>query len=124
MPFEFIPEPLERRALLSVSLTNSGWTKFAQSSDTRIIYVSSSSGSDSNSGLSANAPLKSIGKAKSLLRDGKPDWLLLKRGDTFAGGIGPWKTSGRSASEMQVFGTYGTGNRPILKSGTKEGFVT
>src|SRR5262245_18797021 len=124
MPLEFIPEPLERRALLSVSLTSGGWTKFAQSSDTRIVYVSNSSGSDSNSGLSASAPLKTIGKARSFIRDGKPDWLLLKRGDTFTGGIGPWKTSGRSAQEMQVIGTYGSGTRPVLKTGTKEGIVT
>ena len=98
--------------------------KFAASSDTRIVYVSSSSGNDHNTGLSASSPLKTIAKAKTLIRDGKPDWLLLKSGDTFAGGIGPWKTSGRSASEMQLIGNYGTGARPILDSGTTEGFVT
>jgi len=124
MSLDCLFQPLERRRFLSVSLSSRGWTSFAQSSDSRVVYVSSTSGSDSNSGLSSSAPLKTIGKAKSLIRDGRPDWMLLKRGDTFSGGIGPWKTSGRSSQEMQRIGNYGSGNRPILKSGTKEGFVT
>ena len=122
--FQYNLEALEQRALLSATLSSDGWTKFTASSDTRIVYVSSSSGKDTNSGLSASSPLKSIAKAKSLIRDGKPDWLLLKSGDTFSGGVGPWKTSGRSASEMQFIGSYGTGARPVLDSGTQEGFVT
>jgi hypothetical protein len=124
MQSDCLLESLEPRALLSVSLSSSGWTSFSKSSDTRIVYVSSSSGSDSNSGLSIDKPVKSLGRAKSLVRDGKPDWMLLKSGDTFSGGIGPWKTSGRSSQEMQRIGNYGSGNRPVLKSGTKEGFVT
>jgi hypothetical protein len=117
-------ESFEPRTLFAATLGSDGWTHFTPSSDTRIIYVSSSSGKDSNSGLSPSSPLKTISKAKSLIRDGKPDWLLLKADDTFTGGIGPWKTSGRSASEMQLIGSYGTGARPILDSGTQEGFVT
>src|SRR5437660_1311216 len=121
---QFDLEMLEQRALLAASLGSDGWTHFSPSSDTRIVYVSSSSGNDSSSGLSSNSPLKTLAKARSLIRDGKPDWLLLKSGDTFSGGIGPWKTSGRSATEMQLIGNYGSGARPILKTGTKEGFVT
>jgi hypothetical protein len=117
-------EEIESRTLLSVSLGSDGWTSFGKSSDTHVIYVSSSSGKDSNTGLSQNSPVKSLSKARSLMRDGKPDWLLLKRGDTFTGGFGPWKTSGRSSTEMQLIGTYGSGNRPIINSGTMEGFVT
>src|SRR5689334_15649541 len=120
----FAIESVEPRLLFAVSLGSDGWTKFAPSVDTRIIYVSSSTGSDSNSGLLPISPVKSINKAKSLLRDGKPDWMLLKSGDQFTGGVGFWKTSGRSSSEMQLIGNYGSGARPVIKSGTKEGFVT
>jgi hypothetical protein len=117
-------ETLENRTLLAVSLGSDGWTHFAPSSDTRTIYVSSSTGSDSNNGTSSSSPLRTIAKAKSFLRDGRPDWLLLKRGDTFTEPIGRWMTSGRSTSEPQVISAYGTGNRPLIRSGTSEGFVT
>lgn len=120
----FCVEPLEHRALLSVSVGSDGVTKITPSSDTRIVYVSSSAGSDSNSGLSSSSPVKSFNKAKSLVRDGKPDWMLLKAGDTFSGGLGAWKTSGRSSQEMQLIGSYGSGAKPVLKTGTTEGLVT
>src|SRR5947207_7434841 len=120
----FTVESVEPRLLLAVSLGSDGWTKFTPSADTRIIYVSSSDGSDSNSGLLPISPVKTLNKAKSLLHDGKPDWMLLKCGDEFTGGVGFWKTSGRSSSEMQLIGNYGAGARPVIKSGTKEGLVT
>jgi hypothetical protein len=117
-------ESLESRTHLSVSTGANGFDVFGKSSDTRVIYVSSSSGNDKNSGMSASSPVKTLGKAESLMRDGKPDWMLLKDGDTFNGGFPEWKTSGESASAPQVIGDYGSGNRPIINSGTKEGFVT
>src|SRR2546423_14641649 len=95
----FALESVEPRRLLAISLGSDGWTKFPPSPDTRIIYVSSSAGSDSNLGLLPISPVKTLNKAKSLLRDGKPDWMLLKCGDEFTGGIGFWKTSGRSEAE-------------------------
>lgn len=60
---------------------SSGWTVFVPSSDTRTIYVSSSTGNDSNNGLSESTPKRTIAAGKSLLRNGYPDWLLLKCGD-------------------------------------------
>src|SRR6266478_3333053 len=71
----FSLQPLENRRLLSVSLDANGWTLVTPSPDSRIIYVSSSTGNDANSGLSRFAPLKTIAKGESLLRDGMPDWL-------------------------------------------------
>src|SRR5262249_36097084 len=85
------------------------------------IYVSASLGNDTNSGLSQNAPVKTIGKAKSLLRDGFPDWMLLKRGDTFYSGFDQWSKSGRSSTEPMLVGTYGTGARPVMKTGANPG---
>jgi len=78
-----------------------GWTVFKPSADTHIIFVSSSQGHDwdtptyyqINSPELANgdafSPVGSIKAYKTLaaaykqLRDGHPDWLLLKRGDVW-----------------------------------------
>jgi hypothetical protein len=117
-------EPLETRTLMSVSTDSAGWTNVTPSSDSRIVYVSSSSGNDNNNGLSSGAAVKTIAKAKTLMRNGMPDEMLLKRGDTWNESFGTWRTSGRSEQEMQLIGTYGSGERPILNTGTSEGFLT
>jgi hypothetical protein len=98
-----------------------GWTVFEPSPDSRVIYVSSSSGSDENDGLSPEAPLKTLEKGMSMLRHGQPDWLLLRRGDEWEEGLGGWfngnRVCGRSAREPIVIGAYGDGPRPLLKVG-------
>jgi hypothetical protein len=58
--------------------------------------------------------VRTIGRAKAIVRDGYPDWLLLRRGDTFTSGFGSWERSGRSASEPCVIWSYGTGARPVV----------
>jgi len=100
------------------SATYSGYTRFTPSSDSRIIYVSSSGGNDANSGLSPSAPLRTIGAGYALLRQGFPDWLLLKRGDTFEGNVF-WNQSGRSPLQPAIFGSYGIAGaaRPTILSG-------
>ncbi len=120
----FALESLEQRMLLSVSMDGAGWTKVGASNDTRVIYVSSSSGKDSNDGLSQNAPVKSLSHAKSLLRDGKPDWLMLKRGDVWQESLGKWTLSGRSANEPMLISAYGKGSRPLLKTGSDTAIST
>ncbi|HTL31050.1 MAG TPA: SdrD B-like domain-containing protein [Tepidisphaeraceae bacterium] len=117
-------EPLENRTMMSVSTGADGWTNVTPSSDSRIVYVSSSTGNDNNNGLSSSAAVKTIARAKSLMRNGVPDEMLLKRGDTWNESFGTWRTSGRSAQEMQLIGTYGSGERPVLNTGTSEGFLT
>lgn len=118
-------EGLENRRLLSVSIDDAGWTTVGPSSDTRVVYVSSSTGSDTNSGLSESAAVASVAKAKSLVRAGMPDHLLLKRGDVWTESFGTWNKSGRSASEPMLIGTYGTAAaRPTLRTGTVNGFDT
>lgn len=95
-----------------------GWTIITPSSDSRIIYVSYSQGDDNNDGLSPSSPKKTIESANELMRDGYPDHMLLKRGDTWPdfGGLGRWK-SGRSASEPIVMSYYGdSGERPVIKT--------
>ncbi len=99
------------------------WTVFAPSIDTQNVYVSSSSGNDGNSGLSATSAKQTIAAAVSVLRPNRPDWLHIKRGDTFQGGLGDWYLSGRSATEPMVITTYGTSTaRPLFQCGTGDGF--
>jgi len=113
-----------------LNLDAGGWSIFTPSVDTRTIYVSSSTGSDSSNGLSESTPVRTIAKGKSLLRNGYPDWLLLKKGDTWKDqGFGLVCLSGRSATEPMLFSSYGTGARPLievnpLSSTGSEGFYT
>ncbi|MHA7813455.1 MAG: hypothetical protein ACX94C_08695 [Phycisphaerales bacterium] len=83
------------------------WTQFAPSEDTRLIFVSSSEGNDNNSGFSPNEPVASLDKAYELLRDGYPDWMLLKRGDVWYESFPWWKKSGRNINEKLVVGAFG-----------------
>ncbi len=83
------------------------WTEFIPSTDTRLIFVSSTEGKDTNTGYTADSPVKSLAKGYALLRDGSPDWLLLKRGDTWNERFPNWNKSGRSESEIMIVGAYG-----------------
>jgi len=98
------------------------WTQFVPSHDTRIIYVSNSEGKDSNNGLSESKPKKSIQAGMALLREGRPDWLLLKRGDTWATSV-QWNRSGRSLTERALLSSYGdpSADRPKIMTGGKMG---
>ena len=103
-----------------------GWTVLTPSADSRIIHVSSSAGSDTNDGLSAAAPLKSLAAGVARLRDGHPDHLLLRRGDVWTDqSLGDFRRSGRSASEPMVIGAYGPVDRarPLVRTGS-DNFIT
>ena len=86
---------------------DSFWTEFVPSTDTRLIFVSDSEGNDANSGLNPGSPVKTIAKGYELLRDGFPDWMLLKRGDAWNESVPNWDKSGRSEAEIMVMGAYG-----------------
>lgn len=105
----------------SVSL---GWTPLAPSPDSRLVYVSSSLGDDGNDGLSVATPKQSVHAGLALLRDGFPDWLLLRRGDAWDEGFGIPNVSGRSPSERMVLTAYGpSAERPLLRTGTDDGLT-
>lgn len=102
-----------------------GWTIFTPSADTRMVYVSSSSGNDKNDGLSPQTPKNTLAEAVALLRHGFPDWLLLQRGDVWLTSLGQWKKSGRSADEPMLVSSYGSApSRPLLRTGAKGGIWT
>jgi hypothetical protein len=108
-----------------------GWTVFAPSTDTRIHYVSSTEGDDGTATWYGPAspevgadpfaptgvvrPYRTVAAASNAARDGYPDWVLLKRGDTW------YETlrlrNGRADAEPSVVCSYGPGcERPTLKT--------
>jgi hypothetical protein len=126
------PRDSESRSVLQSQLTDPAdtyipvpdWTDFTPSFDTQHVYVSSSSGNDSNNGLSPQTAKRTIPAAVQLLRPNRPDWLHVKRGDTFSGPMGDWYLSGRSATEPMVVTTYGTSNsRPLFQCGASDGLT-
>ncbi len=84
---------------------------FSLSTTATTYYLSSSSGSDYNSGTDPSSPWQSINKINSIsLQPG--DNVLFKRGDTFYGSL-KISNSGSTGNPI-TFGAYGSGNKPIL----------
>ena len=79
-------------------------------------YLSSSLGSDLNSGKTANTAWKSISKLKSLLNFLQPgDSVFFKCNDSFTGQLILSKSG--NVSKPIYFGSYGSGHKPVI-SGT------
>ncbi len=96
-------------------LDANGWTVFIPSRDSRVIYVSSSTGNNIRDGRSPQTAVATLEKGKSLLRDGHSDQLLLKAGDKWVNqSFGYLLVSGRSSTEPMVISTYGTGPAPEI----------
>ena len=105
--------------IINIVGSDDGFTPIVPSSDTRQVFVSSSLGSDANTCLTENDPCASIEQGIERMREGFPDHLLLRRGDT-------WRVvpramdgipSGRSTEEPVVISYYGeSGERPIIES--------
>lgn len=99
--------------------------------NTQIVYVSASQGNDSNNGLTQSTPVRSLARGYQLMREGYPDWMLLKRGDVFNNERFPdWAKWGHSmsgspggdVSGMMLIGSYGSGSRPEVKPNNANGF--
>jgi uncharacterized repeat protein (TIGR01451 family) len=92
--------------LLSCGLWISGLSAYGQAT-----YYAAANGDDSNTGLSADRPIKSIAQINKLvLQPG--DRVLLRRGDTFRGEL----TIRYAGTESQpiVFDAYGDGTKPVV----------
>ncbi|MEO8822158.1 MAG: T9SS type A sorting domain-containing protein [Ginsengibacter sp.] len=87
-------------------------TFFSFNSFATTYYLSSSSGSDNNSGTDASSPWRSIDKLNSFYNLRSGDNVLFKRGDTFYGGI-QVNNSGSSGNPI-TYGAYGSGAKPII----------
>ena len=110
-----------------------GWSILTPSEDSRLIYVSSESGdndsaetytlSDADVGddpynpVGDIKPFETIEAALGQLRDEYPDYILLKRGETWEPQSTIYLTKGRSLYERMVFSTYGSSSeRPTIKN--------
>ncbi|MNJ86364.1 hypothetical protein D3C87_38580 [compost metagenome] len=112
-----------------------GWTQFTPSSDTRIIYVSDSDGNDATANFYNTSDnevgsdpfqpagpvlsYRTLAAAFAQVRNGFPDWILLKKGDTFTNqSFGTVNRSGRNANEPVLIGSYGSSAvRPRILTG-------
>lgn len=91
-----------------------GFTELEPSSDSQLIYVSND-GNDNATGT-INDPVATITQAVTMVRDGHPDWILLKRGDVWKDQKVGSFIDGPSPEEPAVITYYGeSGPRPILK---------
>lgn len=98
------------------------------SSDSRIVYVDATLGNDGTGVIYTQAqapdpynyspanPYLTITAAIALMRDGFPDWILLKTGESWDTAIPISGVSGRSDSERFVIASYGGGVRPEIRS--------
>ncbi len=120
---------------ISLPQDGNGWTIFTPSADSRIIYLSSTGNNSTGKYYSpqdseiGNDPFNPTGPIQSYstyaaaytqTRNGYPDWILIKRGDTFIETIGNQIRDGRNAQEPFVIAAYGdTGLSPVFKTGTE-----
>lgn len=117
-------------------LNKHGWTVFTPAPDSRIVYVSSSAGDDGTGRVySADSPelngdprrpnsqidaFRTFREAYKKTREGYPDWVLLKSGDTFNESLAV--RSGRSQQEPFLLGSYGAkATQPLVKIGNQRG---
>lgn len=91
-----------------------GWTDLTPPAGALVFYVAAN-GSDSNPGTQA-APFLTIQRGYAALRDGQPDQVRLRCGDTWNLSQQINITKGGSATHYQVIGSYGTGPRPRITS--------
>ena len=104
------------------AMAQDGWTEHPAHPTGQIIYVSSSTGNDGFGGTSQFLPVRTLARAKSLMREGQADRLLLKRGDVWDESFGDWGRSGLSSTYPMIIGAYGTGARPLVRPGDKYGW--
>ena len=130
-------------ARATVSQDANGWTVVTPSPDSRIIYVSATDGNDATTtgyvlgnifapGVSPRdgipssvTPFKTLAQGVAQMRDGYPDWILLKWGDVWNEVFPNWMNcgrSGRSSDEPLLISSYGTGPRPRINVGSGSGF--
>lgn len=98
-----------------------GWTDLTLPAGAVAVFVSST-GNDANAGTQA-APLRTLAAGYAKLRDGQPDQLLLKSGDTWNEAFPSWRKSANSTTKYMVVGAYGTGPRPKIRTGANQSVI-
>jgi hypothetical protein len=90
-----------------------GWTDLPLAPGARQVFVRAD-GDDGNAGDVETRPVRSLGRALSLLRPDAGDRLRLFAGHAFAGGLGQWRWSGRPGCPAGVMAYGDAGERPVL----------
>ena len=109
-----------------------GWSILTPAADSRLIYVANSGndttaqtytpssaavGTDPYNPAGAILPYATLDAALAQARAGYPDYILLKRGDTWTRTAMMAMKAGRAATERMVLGYYGSATaRPIVKN--------
>lgn len=119
---------------LNLPKDTNGWTVFAPSVDTDVVYIDSVTGNDatcrsyrtSDSEVGADPfnpignvlPCATVNRAWGFTGESQPDWFLFKRGSVFNSGIELTRQKGRSVTEPRVFASYGpSGAMPVFREG-------
>ena len=119
-----VDPPVQLGTVAGFTLDANGWPIITPPASAHIIYVSSSTGNDNNDGLTPATAKATIAGGEALLRNGQPDELLLKAGDTFVNqSFGYLHVSGQSMTAPMVFGTYGSGPAPIVETPANGGIA-
>ncbi len=109
-----------RTPSLSISRTPSRTPSITPSSSVLTARYVSSSGSDTNNGLTESTPWRTLDKVNAEFSNLNPGTeILLKKGDSFYGTLVITKSGTSGSNSPFVFGTYGDGNDPII-----HGFTT
>jgi hypothetical protein len=101
-----------------VLVEDTGWTPLEPTYDTRFVFVDPA-GNDASDGRSPLTAVRTLSKGYELLRNGYPDYLLLKAGGVWNGQVlgdiyNQWRKSGKSLDEPMVITSYGAGPRPRI----------
>lgn len=100
-----------------------GWTVLPLQDGARRVFVSSSTGDDENSGATADQAKRTLAAGRAMLRDGRPDRLLLRRGDVWEESLEGWRLSGAGDGAPMVIESYGRGDmRPVVRSASGHAF--
>jgi len=120
-----------RAAIQTYPQDSNGWSIITPDTDTKIAYVSSTDGNDFTARSYTSSeienvynpkniqPYKSLSLALAQLREGKGDFILLKKGDKFSIDKTIRLPSGKSILHHTVLGVYGDSNkRPVIDTKT------
>ncbi len=99
--------------LPNLPLDSKGWSILKESATTKKYYVSTT-GNDTNDGLSESKPLKTLKAGIAKLSNNSADWLLLKSGEVWDESMQVWGKNGKSPTERIVITTYGGTARAVV----------
>ncbi|MBN8612463.1 MAG: right-handed parallel beta-helix repeat-containing protein [Deltaproteobacteria bacterium] len=105
-------------------IVDTGWTDLPLGPEARVIYVSSVGGDDGDGhGFSESDPVRTLARGYALVRTGRGDHLLLRRGESWREPFPNWTKSGLSERYPSVIGAYGDGARPRILSTSRSAWT-